>query len=173
MQDFAFEGSKYQDLKISKFLESTSKRETCRFRQSNGTTRQDAIRDDRIISSKKDVHARGVFIPGTTSGLSASLFSLLGEMICPAGLRGHGPDDVIRIRECYSDADVRISPSKVSCVPFFKGISTSPWLYFAYHRRYPYRRTLPSPRYPICIQTTPDTSSCILHIPIARLSPRW
>lgn len=68
--------------------------------------------------------------PGTTSGLSASLFSLLGEMICPVGLRGHGPDDVIRIRECYSDADVRISPSKV---PFFKGISTSPWLYFAYH----------------------------------------
>lgn len=52
------------------------------------------------------------------TGLSASLFSRTGNdlpdrSVRPTGLRGHGLGDVIRIRECYSEADVRISPSKV------------------------------------------------------------
>lgn len=120
----------YNINETSKFLEGISKRETCRFRQ---TMRRNAMRNDRIISSKRDV--RGGFHPGYDIRIKRVpfFFRCSGKWFARPGLRGHGPDDVIRIRECYSDADVRISPSKVSRVPFFKGISTSPWLYFAYH----------------------------------------
>jgi len=138
--------------------------------------RDEARRSGGIISSRKGgprvlstprygIRIKRVpFFPRTGNDLSA-------WSVRPTGLRGHGLGDVIRIRECYSEADVRISSSKVPRVPFFKGISTSPWLYFAYHHHYPYRRTL-LPRYSICIQTAPDSSSCILHVPIAWSPPR-
>lgn len=89
------------------------------------------------------------------------MICLSGLYVSDRGLRGHGfASDVIRIRECYSGADVRISPSKVLRVPFFKGISTSPWLYFAYsthHHRYLYIYIYIGEHRAICIQTIPRT----------------
>lgn len=108
--------------------------------------RRNAMRNDRIISSKRDVPARGVSIPGTTSGLSASLFF-------PA--RGNdlpGRSKRTRARRCDSDSRVLFGcrradkPLKGLPCPLLQRYINFSLVILRVpppcHRRYPYRRTL-------------------------------
>lgn len=127
--------------------------------------------NDRIISSRK--HRKDGYGARTGAGEDISIRikrvpffprpenDLPARSARPTGLRGHaGTGDVIRIRECYSEADVRISPSKVSCPLLQRYINFSLVILRVPPPPPPppppiSGETLP-PRRSICIQTTPD-----------------